>query len=304
VLQGTAYTGDATTIVSKLPTDGSGFIASLEGGYPIPLPLGPHFILEPQGQIIYQRVGFHDAFDNEATIGLGTTSGATGRLGVRGQWTINTEQGQVWQPYVRANVWHNWGAQATLTSPGSALSVPLLENTTWLELAGGLTVKINANFSAYAQLGGEFAVAPSNARYNGIKGDIGVRWTFGRPPPSVAPAATPAPAAARSYLVFFDWDKATLTDRARQIIADAAAASSHVQLTRIAVNGYTDTSGTHRHNEALSVRRAEAVAGELVRDGVPREAISIHGFGETHLLVPTGPSVREAQNRRVEIIIQ
>ena len=28
----------------------------------------------------------------------------------------------------------------------------------------------------------------------------------------------PAPAAARSYLVFFDWDKATLTDRARAIV--------------------------------------------------------------------------------------
>ncbi len=33
-------------------------------------------------------------------------------------------------------------------------------------------------------------------------------------------------------------------------------------------------------------------------------AIAIAGFGETHLLVPTGPNVREPQNRRVEIIIQ
>jgi outer membrane autotransporter protein len=77
VIQGTAYTGDLTTIVSKLPTYGSGFVASLEGGYPIPLPLGPNFTLEPQGQIIYQHVGFYDAFDDEATIWLGTTSGAT-----------------------------------------------------------------------------------------------------------------------------------------------------------------------------------------------------------------------------------
>ena len=50
---------------------------------------------------------------------------------------------------------------------------------------------------------------------------------------------------ARSYLVFFDWDKATLTDRARQIIKEAADNSTHVQYTRIEVNGYTDTSGTH-----------------------------------------------------------
>jgi outer membrane protein OmpA-like peptidoglycan-associated protein len=137
---------------------------------------------------------------------------------------------------------------------------------------------------------------------------IGLRYNFGQPPPPPAPApapvAAPAPAPARSYLVFFDWDKATLTDRARQIVKEAADNSTRVQVTRIEVNGYTDTSGTPRYNQGLSVRRAQAVANELVRDGVPKDVISIQGFGETHLLVPTGPGVREPQNRRVEIIIR
>jgi len=133
---------------------------------------------------------------------------------------------------------------------------------------------------------------------------IGLRYNFGvAPPPAPAPVAAPAPAPARSYLVFFDWDKATLTDRARQIIKDAADNSTRVQYTRIEVNGYTDTSGTPKYNQGLSVRRAQAVAAELVKDGVPRNAISIQGFGDTHLLVPTGPGVREPQNRRVEIVI-
>jgi outer membrane protein OmpA-like peptidoglycan-associated protein len=108
----------------------------------------------------------------------------------------------------------------------------------------------------------------------------------------------------RSYLVFFDWDKATLTDRAREIIKEAADNSTWVQYTQIQVNGYTDTSGSAQYNQRLSVRRAEAVAAELVRNGVPRNAISIRGFGETNLLVPTGPNVREPQNRRVQIIIR
>jgi len=135
---------------------------------------------------------------------------------------------------------------------------------------------------------------------------VGLRYNFGvaPPPPAPAPIAAPAPAPARSYLVFFDWDKATLTDRARQIIKEAADNSTHVQFTQIVVNGYTDTSGTPQYNMGLSIRRANAVAAELVRDGVPRNVISTHGFGETHLLVPTGPGVREPQNRRVEIIIQ
>jgi OmpA-OmpF porin, OOP family len=136
---------------------------------------------------------------------------------------------------------------------------------------------------------------------------IGLRYNFGAPPPpppaAPIPTAAPAPAAARSYLVFFDWDKATLTDRARAIVREAAENSTRVQYTRIEVNGYTDTSGTPRYNKGLSLRRAQNVAGELVRNGVPQSAISIQGLGETNLLVPTGPGVREPQNRRVEIII-
>jgi outer membrane protein OmpA-like peptidoglycan-associated protein len=46
------------------------------------------------------------------------------------------------------------------------------------------------------------------------------------------------------------------------------------------------------------------VKAELIKDGVPANAITTQGFGETHLLVPTGPGVREPQNRRVEIIIR
>jgi outer membrane protein OmpA-like peptidoglycan-associated protein len=134
---------------------------------------------------------------------------------------------------------------------------------------------------------------------------IGLRYNFGvAPPPPPAPAPMPAAAPARSYLVFFDWDKATLTDRARQIIREAADNSTHVQYTRIEVNGYTDTSGTPQYNMGLSIRRASAVKAELIKDGVPANAITTQGFGETHLLVPTGPGVREPQNRRVEIIIR
>jgi OmpA-OmpF porin, OOP family len=136
---------------------------------------------------------------------------------------------------------------------------------------------------------------------------LGVRYAFNvATPVSVAPPAeaAPAPTPARSYLVFFDWDKATLSDRARQIIKEAADNSTRVQYTRIEVNGYTDTSGTRRYNMGLSIRRADAVKAELIKDGVPQSAITVQGFGDTHLLVPTGQGVREPQNRRVEIILR
>ena len=135
---------------------------------------------------------------------------------------------------------------------------------------------------------------------------IGARYNFGvaPPPPPPAPVAAPAPAPARTYLVFFDWDKYNLTDRAKEIIAEAAQNSTKVKYTKIQVNGYTDTSGTPEYNMGLSIRRANAVKAQLITDGVPADVISIMGYGETHLLVPTGPGVREPQNRRVEIIIE
>ena len=52
------------------------------------------------------------------------------------------------------------------------------------------------------------------------------------------------------------------------------------------------------------MRRAQAVASELVRDGVPRDQIAITGHGEDALLVRTADGVREPQNRRVEIVIK
>jgi OOP family OmpA-OmpF porin len=139
---------------------------------------------------------------------------------------------------------------------------------------------------------------------------LGLRYQiFNPPPPAPAPApaapvAAPAPAVAKTYLVFFDWDKYNLTPRSIDIIAQAASDSKTAQTTTIDVSGYTDTSGTPSYNTGLSWRRAKAVAAQLVADGVPASEIETHGFGETHLLVPTGPGVREPRNRRVEIVLQ
>jgi len=149
----------------------------------------------------------------------------------------------------------------------------------------------------------------TDSQYNHVA-MLGVRYALSSapppPPPPPAQAAPPPPVppeVTRTYLVFFDWDRADLSARARQIVGEAAAASTKVQTTRIDVNGYTDLSGTPAYNQRLSLRRAQSVEAELVRDGVPQGEISIHGYGESHPLVPTAKGVREPQNRRVEIIL-
>ena len=100
----------AATQFARLDTDGTGFIASLESGYRYALPqLGPGFVLEPQGQILWQKVSFHHDYDGLGDVALGDTTGPSGRVGLRGKWTIVTGGGQGWQPYHRANVWRDWG---------------------------------------------------------------------------------------------------------------------------------------------------------------------------------------------------
>jgi outer membrane protein OmpA-like peptidoglycan-associated protein len=130
---------------------------------------------------------------------------------------------------------------------------------------------------------------------------VGFRYAFGVAPVPAAPMPV-ADVGAKTFLVFFDWDKANLTARSEGIVRDAATYSTRSQYTRIDVDGNADTSGTPGYNQGLSERRARVVAAELVRDGVPQSAISMHAYGDTKLLVPTGPNTREPQNRRVEIV--
>ncbi len=150
---------------------------------------------------------------------------------------------------------------------------------------------------------------------------VGLRYTFDEaappPPPlpkaaQVMPPPAPAPAQAarpavppvpQSYMVFFDFDKSVLTPEAKRIIASAAQDFKSGKYVRLVVTGHTDTMGTNKYNQKLSERRAAAVKKEFIRLGVPTNEIGTSGVGESGLLVPTADNVREAQNRRAEIVL-
>ena len=109
---------------------------------------------------------------------------------------------------------------------------------------------------------------------------------------------------APSFIVYFDFDKSDLTPAAQDTIRKAAAAYNTKGGAQIKASGHTDRAGTEAYNMALSLRRANAVRDMLVRDGVPGTDISVVALGESQPMVPTADGVREAQNRRVEIVLR
>jgi outer membrane protein OmpA-like peptidoglycan-associated protein len=138
---------------------------------------------------------------------------------------------------------------------------------------------------------------------------VGFRYEFGGAPPAppptpvVAPPAPPPAAVApqsQVFIVFFEFDKSSLTPDARRVVDNAAAAYKSGK-SGVAIAGYTDLSGTQQYNLALSKRRADTVKAALVRDGVPASAIDESWHGKENPRVPTAEGVREPQNRRVEI---
>lgn len=106
------------------------------------------------------------------------------------------------------------------------------------------------------------------------------------------------------FVVFFDLGSATLNEEALSVVREAATEFRNTGSARISVRGHTDTSGSADFNQALSERRQQAVTNELIRLGVPADAIVGQAFGETDLAVSTPDGVPEAQNRRVEIEIE
>jgi OmpA-OmpF porin, OOP family len=105
----------------------------------------------------------------------------------------------------------------------------------------------------------------------------------------------------RTFIVFFDFDQSNLTAEAQQVVAEAVRTAMTSGMVRVVVTGHTDTVGSQAYNQGLSERRATSVENEMVRLGLNANNIQTVGRSFTDPLVPTGPGVREPQNRRAVI---
>lgn len=115
-------------------------------------------------------------------------------------------------------------------------------------------------------------------------------------------AALPKPPV--QFILYFKHDTTELTEESLAQVEEVAQTIRERAPGDVSVVGHTDTMGTRRYNNRLSLKRARAVANLLRAEGVDLSTLEITFHGEDNPLVPTGDRVSEPRNRRVEVTVR
>ena len=104
--------------------------------------------------------------------------------------------------------------------------------------------------------------------------------------------------------VYFDTNKATIQKRSFAVLDDVAAVlGRHPEITKVLVEGHTDSTGAADYNMSLSDARAKAVKDYLVGKGVAADRLEAQGFGQTKPIADNKTRAGRDENRRVEFTI-
>ena len=104
--------------------------------------------------------------------------------------------------------------------------------------------------------------------------------------------------------VFFAYDKDIIKPESYGILDEVAKVLvDNPWISKIRVDGHTDSDGPDKYNLDLSSRRVKSVARYLAGKGVPAARLTSKGFGESLPLEPNATPVGRAANRRVEFTI-
>jgi outer membrane autotransporter protein len=180
VLQGTFFAeANASSVLGqKLSTDGFGLIASLETGYRFDL--GGGWAIEPQAQVIYQRLSFEGGADSFGFIDYDAANDILGRIGasVRHAWML--ESGSRLTGSARASLWHAFGdgtevAFADLSGSHAAAFDSGLGGT-WVQLGLDGTLAISESISLFAS--GDYEQRVDGEQGHAIGGRIGVTLSW------------------------------------------------------------------------------------------------------------------------------
>jgi len=147
----------------------------------------------------------------------------------------------------------------------------------------------------------------------------GVCLPVAAPAPAPAPIVAPAPPPVVHQLVhakktkrglvftlgsvLFATNKSNLNENARNSVNELTAYLQDHPTRNIRIEGYTDSTGSKKYNQSLSIRRAKSVEDALLKAGIDKSRMQAKGYG-LQFPVATNKTVDGRQlNRRVEVVI-
>ena len=139
-----------------------------------------------------------------------------------------------------------------------------------------------------------------------------------KPEPAPQPTPTPPPARVAEPVkiiledIHFDFDKATLTKEAKNILARDIKTLKENPGIKVQIEGHTCAHGPENYNMALGERRANGVKEYLSNQGIAADRMTTISYGETRLAMPEIPTPKNKEskeakaNRRVhfEVIVE
>jgi OOP family OmpA-OmpF porin len=130
---------------------------------------------------------------------------------------------------------------------------------------------------------------------------------------SVKPAAAPVDGTVCQQLfsellskgsIRFEPARATIDPDSTGLLDRLIETALRCPATTVEIAGHTDTDGDDASNQALSEKRAQAVADYLVKAGLPADRFTAVGYGSTQPVASNDTDEGKAQNRRIEFVVR
>lgn len=103
--------------------------------------------------------------------------------------------------------------------------------------------------------------------------------------------------------IFFEYDDATLSAAARDILSTNASHLAELTQLRLLIEGHCDERGTVEYNLALGQRRADATKSYLVSLGVDGGRLATRSLGEERPFASGSDESAWSQNRRAHFVV-
>ena len=109
----------------------------------------------------------------------------------------------------------------------------------------------------------------------------------------------------REMRVLFDTDKSVVKPEFHDEIEGIAKLLKEYPAATVEIQGHTDSRGTASYNDALSQRRADAIANVLTKTyGLSADRISSKGYGAAQPVADNKTAEGRAKNRRSVAVAQ